>query len=179
MSKRWPGAATRSMARRSDDRLMLTRDVAGITIRPLRNGDAATVQALFDRLGDESRVRRFGAAKPRLPGRELVALARVDATHHVLVAHLTGDPRPAGIARLVREGTSAEVACAVADEYQGRGVGRTLLEELSTLARAAGITELRATVVGDNPRMVSLLTRLARRRESRWNGGELELVLGL
>jgi acetyltransferase len=167
------------MARRGDDRHMLTREVSGITIRPLRNGDAATVLALFDRLGDESRLRRFGAAKPRLTQSDLAQLARVDATHHVLVAHVSGDPRPAGIARLVRDGSSAEVACAVADEWQGRGIGRVLLEELATLARAAGIAELHATVVGDNPRIVSLLTPLGRRRESRWNGGELELVLAL
>jgi ribosomal protein S18 acetylase RimI-like enzyme len=167
------------MARRGDDRSVLTREVSGITIRPLRNGDAATVLALFDRLGDESRRQGFGAAKPRLAQSELAQLARVDGTHHVLVAHVAGDPRPAGLARLVRDGASAEVACAVADECQGRGIGRVLLEELTVLARAAGIVELRATVVGDNPRIVSLLTRLGRRRESSWSGGELELVLAL
>ena len=167
------------MARRGDDRSMLTREVSGVTIRPLRNGDAATVLALFDRLGDESRRHRFGTAKLRLTERELAQLARVDGTHHVLVAHVPGDPRPAGIARLVRDGSSAEVACSVADECQGLGIGRMLLDELTVLARAAGIVELRATVVGDNPRVVSLLTRLGQRRESRWNGGELELVLAL
>jgi GNAT superfamily N-acetyltransferase len=158
---------------------MLTHEVAGITIRPLRNGDAATVLAVFERLGDESRRHRFGAAKPRLTQTELAQLARVDATHHAVVAYVPGDPGPAGIARLVRDGPSAEVACAVADEWQGRGIGGVLLGELAALARAAGITELHATVAGDNPRIVSLLTRLGRRRESRWNGGELELVLGL
>jgi GNAT superfamily N-acetyltransferase len=179
MSRRWPAAATRSMARSGDDRCMHTREVAGITIRPLRNGDTATVLALFERLGDESRRRRFGGAKPRLSEWERAELARVDARHHVLVAHIGGDPLPAGIARLVRDGASAEVAFAVADEHQGRGIGRVLLDELAALARAAGIVELRATIVGDNPRAVSLVTRLAHSRETRWNGGELELVLGL
>jgi GNAT superfamily N-acetyltransferase len=179
MSRRWPDAATRSMARPGDDPSVLTREVSTITIRPLRHGDAATVLALFDRLGDESRRHRFGAAKPRLTDEELALLACVDGTHHVLVAHVPGDPRPAGIARLVRDGSSAEVACAVADECQGRGVGGVLLEELTALARAAGIVELRATIVGDNPRIVSVLTRLGRRRESRWHGGELGFVLAL
>jgi GNAT superfamily N-acetyltransferase len=167
------------MARRSDDGPMHTREVEGVTIRPLRNGDAATVAALFDRLGDESRRLRFGGPKPRLGDRETAELARVDSTHHVLVAYVAGDAGPAGIARLVREGSSAEIACAVADELQGRGIGRVLLEELAAAARAAGIVELRATVVGDNPRIVSLLTRLSRRRTTSWRPGELELVLGL
>jgi GNAT superfamily N-acetyltransferase len=158
---------------------MHARVVAGVTIRPLRDGDSATVAALFARLGDESRRRRFGGVKPRLCERELAELARVDASHHVLVAHLDGDPGPAGIARLVRRGERADVACAVADAHQGRGIGRVLLLELLGLARAAGISELHATICGDNPRAVSLASRLARVRRGGWDGGELELVLAL
>ena len=100
---------------------MHTRYVNGLTIRPLRNGDVDTVASLFDRLGAGSRQTRFCAAKPRLLAAELAALARVDADHHVLVAHVGGDPQPAGIARLVRRGAAAEVAFEVADAYQGRG----------------------------------------------------------
>lgn len=158
---------------------MHTRVVAGVTVRPLRDGDTATVAALHARLGEESRRRRFGGAKPRLAAHELAELARVDATHHVLVAHLDGDPGPAGIARLVRADGRAEVACAVADACQGQGIGRVLVLELAALARAAGIGELHATICGDNPRAVSLAARLARVRGRRWDGGELELVLAL
>lgn len=179
MSRRWPVAATRSGGARRDDRGMHTRHVDGVTIRPLRDGDTATVAALFARLGDESRRQRFGGAKPRLSGRELAELARVDGSRHALVAYLAGDPRPAGVARLARDGARAEVACAVADDCQGRGVGRALLMELAALARAAGLVELRATVCGDNPRAVSLVTRLARLRETRWEGGAREFVVAL
>jgi ribosomal protein S18 acetylase RimI-like enzyme len=79
----------------------------------------------------------------------------------------------------VRDGAAAEIAVAVADECQDRGIGRILLHELAAIARAAGIAELRATVVGDNPRVVSLLSRLGRLRRRAWEGGELEVVLGL
>jgi GNAT superfamily N-acetyltransferase len=154
---------------------MQTRWIDGLTIRPLRNGDTATVEALFARLGEESRHRRFGAAKPRLSGEELAQLARVDARHHVLVAFVDGDPEPAGIAGLVRDGAAAEVAFAVADEHQGRGVGRVLRDELTALARAAGIRELRAVVSGPNPPAVALMRGAC----ARWDGGELELVVGL
>src|SRR5436305_11508672 len=70
--------------------------VDGVSIRPLRNGDTETVATVFARLSDESRRRRFGGPKPRLSGTELEALARVDAEHHVLVAYVDGDRRPAG-----------------------------------------------------------------------------------
>ena len=151
---------------------MHTRFVDGIMLRPLCNGDTATVAALFARLGDESRRRRFGGPKPRLSAAELVALARVDATHHVVVAFAEGDPAPAGLGRLVRDGAVAEVAFAVADEHQGRGIGRILHDDLAGLARAAGVRELRALVCGHNPPAVALMRAPA----ARWSGGELELV---
>src|SRR6185503_7026053 len=118
MSTRWP-VAGKSWAMPSVHHLrMHTRFVDGLTIRPLRNGDTATVSALFDRLGERSRQRRFCGAKPRLSELELTSLARVDHAHHVLVGYVDGDPEPVGIARLVRSGTSAEIAFAIADAHQ-------------------------------------------------------------
>ena len=167
------------MARCTIIESMQTRHVDGLTIRLLRSGDTATVSALFERLGPRSRERRFCGAKPRLSADELRLLARVDAEHHVLVGYLDGDPEPVGIARLVRDGRSAEVAFAVADEYQGRGIGTILTRELAADARAAGITELVATVCGDNPPAVSLIARVADSLRVRWQGGERELVARL
>ena len=158
---------------------MHSRYVDGITIRPLRNGDGATICALFARLGDESRRQRFGGAKPRLSGDELALLARVDSTHHVLVAYVSGDPKPVGIARLVRRGRVAEVAFAVADDHQGRGVGSALARVLADDARAAGIVELHATVTGDSRRVASLLSRSSRKLQGSWAGGEYSLVAAL
>ena len=158
---------------------MHTRYIGGLTIRPLRDGDVETVTSLFDRLGAGSRQRRFCAAKPRFLDAELAALARVDADHHVLVAHVGNDPEPAGIARLVRQGAAAEVAFEVADVYQGRGIGSTLARELASDARAAGITELVATVCGDNPPAVSILKRVAQSLHVTWHGREREFVVGL
>ena len=179
MSRRWPAAAKRPRLASSTITAMQTRYVDGITIRPLRNGDTRTVAAVFERLGARSRERRFCGAKPRLAETELATLARVDADRHVLVAFVDGDREPAGIARLVRDGRSAEVAFEVADAHQGRGVGSVLARELAADARAAGITELVATVCGDNAAVVSLLRRVADSLDVTWHGRERELVLGL
>ncbi len=157
---------------------MQSRYLDGLTIRPLRNGDTATVSALFERLGERSRERRFCGAKPQLSHVELVHLARVDRDHHVLVGYVDGDAEPAGIARLVRDGDSAEIAFAVADRYQSRGLGSTLASALAADARAAGITRLVATVCGDNPGIVALLRRLGSLDVS-WRGRERDLVIGL
>src|SRR6266567_4394574 len=158
---------------------MHTRRVADLTIRPLRSGDTATILALFERLGDQSRTQRFGGAKPRLSEAELASRSRVDDSHHVLVAYVDGDPKPAGIARLARDGDGAEVAYAVADVHQRRGIGSVLARELAADARAAGIRELRATVRGDNQGVVSLITRYAKLVDTRWCAGEREFVAAL
>jgi GNAT superfamily N-acetyltransferase len=149
----------------------------GITVQQLRNGDTETVATVFERLSDESRRRRFGGPKPRLSTEELAFLARVDGAHHVLVAYVDGDRRPAGLARLVRIGRrSAEVAFEVADEHQGRGVGSALARVLGTDARAAGIVELQATVTGEHHQAAALLARTTRRLRSTWSAGECRLV---
>jgi ribosomal protein S18 acetylase RimI-like enzyme len=130
-----------------------------ILVRPLRNGDVDTVLAVFHRLGEQSRRRRFNGPKARLSEEELWQLARVDSTHHALVAYVEGDPDPVAIARLVRDGRSAEIAFEVANDYRRRGIGSALTEELLADARAAGITEITALVSSDDPVAVALLRR--------------------
>src|SRR6476659_3481749 len=176
MSKRWPVEGKLRATLHVQDLHMHSRFVDGLTIRPLRDGDTGTVAALFARLGERSRERRFCGAKPRLSEVELATLARVDADHHVLVGYVDGDPEPVGIARLVRSGATAEIAFAVADAYQSRGVGSVLASELAADARAAGITQLTATVCGDNPRILALLQRFGS-LHTHWRGGERELVV--
>ena len=128
-----------------------------LLVRPLRRGDTATVSAMFERLGERSRRTRFNGPKPRLSTTDLEQLAAADPNHHVLVAYVQGDPRPAAIARLARHGSSAEIAFEVADELQHRGIGSALTAELIADARAAGITEVTALVASDNPAALALL----------------------
>ena len=133
--------------------------VEGITIRPLRNGETAAVQAVFDQLGPSSRHLRFGGAKNVLSERDLAHLARVDSSHHVLLALVDG--QPIAIARLVRDGKEAEVAIEVADEWQGRRVGTVLMSRLAEDARAAGIERLHALVDAVNTASRALMRRAA------------------
>ena len=142
-------------------------------VRPLRHGDTATVQAVFDRLGDASRQARFNGLKHRLGEQELRWLATVGPNHHVLVAHVEGDPEPIAIARLVRAGSSAEIAFEVADAYQGRGIGSALAQELVADACLAGIVEVTALVRSDNRAALSVLHHVLGQLEARFEGPEL------
>ena len=44
----------------------------------------------------------------------------------------------------------AEIAFAIVDRYQGRGIGRALMRHLVTIARAAGLKKLIAEVLAEN-----------------------------
>ena len=160
-------------------RLLRLKRGETLVVRPLRNGDVDTVLAVFHRLGDDARRRRFNGAKPRLSEDELWQLARVDANHHALVAYVPGDREPVALARLARTGSSAEIAFEVADEYQQRGIGSALTEELLALARAAGITEITALVSADNSAALALLRRALDALEISFEGRELAITAAL
>lgn len=150
-----------------------------VTVRPLADGDTATVASLFDRLSRESRERRYHAAKPRLTQGELGCLAQVGPDSHVLVAHVDGDPLPAGMARLVRDAsdrTAGELAFEVADRYQGHGIGTLLVEMLLADARAAGIRRVGAWVQTSNRPALGLLRRVLDGASVRVEGAETLVV---
>lgn len=155
---------------------------AVVTVRPLADGDTETVAALFDRLGPESRADRFHGPKPRLTASDLRLLAEVGPDRHVLVAHVGGDPLPAGIARLARDRsdrTSAEIAFEVADRYQGAGIGTLLAELLLADARAAGLERVVAHVESANRPALAVLQRVLGRTTRRLDGTAVVVSGGL
>jgi ribosomal protein S18 acetylase RimI-like enzyme len=144
-----------------------------VRLQPLRHGDERTVMSVFERLSERSRFARFNGAKPCLSFGELRQLESVDRTHYVLVAYVDRDPQPVGIARFVRDGRSAEIAFAVADEYQRRGIGSAVAGKLIADARAAGITEIVALVSNNNRAALTVLRRVLGRIEIHLDGMEL------
>jgi ribosomal protein S18 acetylase RimI-like enzyme len=157
-------------------RVITPRHGPTLIVRPLRDGDAATVLAVFNRLGEASRRSRFNGPKPCLRDAELRELSRMDDAHHALVAWVEGDPLPIAIARLARTSRgSAEIAFAVADDYQHRGIGVALAAELVSDARLAGITEITALTSQDNPAALALLRRIARVVDVCFEGPELSI----
>jgi ribosomal protein S18 acetylase RimI-like enzyme len=160
-------------------RALMTSCGRPLVARPLRHGDVRTVIAIFERLGERSRRFRFNGPKPCLSRLELRQLASIDQARHALVAWAEGDPQPVAIARLVRNGHSAEIAFAVADEYQRRGVGSALTAELITDARAAGITEITALVSSGNTAAAALLRRVLHALAISFEGPELFIRAGV
>ena len=102
---------------------------------------------MFDGLSLESRRLRFHVPMPRLPTSFREQLARLDGRNHAAIAaRIDGDV--IGVGRLV--GVSAmecEMAMAVADRWQGQGIGRSILGELIDLAIGYGYERMIADVL--------------------------------
>jgi acetyl coenzyme A synthetase (ADP forming)-like protein len=140
------------------------RDGGSIHIRAIRPDDKERLLEHFSRLGARSVYFRFFGSKRRLTDAELRTFTELDFHRRVgLVATLqeNGRERIVGVGRyMARDDVGApqraEVAFAVADDHQGRGVGTLLLEHLAPIARANGITEFEADVLGENNQMLAV-----------------------
>ncbi len=140
----------------------ILRDGSSIHIRAIRSDDKVRLFEHFTGLSTHSRYQRFFGTKRALTREELRNLTELDfQTHVALVATLYDgvEERIIGVGRYIvgSRPTRAEVAFAVLDEYQGRGIGTLLLEHLSRIARAAAITEFEADVLAGNRKMLDVL----------------------
>jgi len=126
------------------------------------NRDTApeAVDAVFAGVSARSRYLRFHAPTPRMTASARRVLVDVDGQRHAAVcARIGGDP--VGIARVIRTGErTAEIAVAVVDLWQRRGVGRRLLEELTAVAARMGVAELHGDVLPDNEAMLALARKV-------------------
>lgn len=160
------------------DTEVILKDGGSIRIRAIRPDDKQRLLDHFYRLSERSVYFRFFSAKKRLTDEELRRFTEPDfRTHVALVATLreNGGERIIGVGRyMVHPGGDprrAEVAFAVADEHQGRGIGTALLEHLVPIARQNGISEFEADVLGENNQMLEVFARSGFRVNRSVEGG--------
>jgi acetyltransferase len=131
-------------------------------LRPVRPDDRAALACFLLALSPASRGLRFhGGVNPRSE-RLLDQLSQADGRRHIAwVATLPADgtERIVGEARCVGQKGAADMAIAVADDWQGRGLAGPLLQALQAAAREAGVRRLRADVLHRNQRMAAFLRR--------------------
>jgi GNAT superfamily N-acetyltransferase len=151
-----------------------------IMVRPLRHGERKPVLDVFAGLSERSRRLRFLGMKPRLPEHDLAYLVDVGCCGREAVAAIEQETgRSLGIARFVRDAGApeAEIAFEVIDDWQGRGLGGRLLEELKTLALEQGILRFRALIAHGNQPAFSLVHGLGELLSRRYADGGVELVV--
>jgi GNAT superfamily N-acetyltransferase len=140
---------------------VLLRDGSVVLIRQVHSADAALLADGFAHLSSRSRQLRFLTGKSDLTPAELRYFTEIDHHDHEALGALNPvDGHGLGIARyirLVEDPEGAEVAVAVIDAWQGRGLGTELLSRLADRARREGIGHFTALVAADNVSVIALL----------------------
>ncbi len=135
---------------------IVLRDGEVVHVRPITPDDGDRLVRFFERLGPESRYYRFFRVKQDLDPEEVEYFTTVDYDNRMALIVLDDDEM-VGVARYDRmddEPTVAEVAFAVADDHQGRGIGTELLQLLTAYARLHGVEKFRAFVLPENVQMM-------------------------
>lgn len=149
-----------------------------VRIRPGRPDDQRALMEAFERFSDESRYNRFFSAKPKLSDALATSLSQVDDEHQL--AWAVFDPeRPSAVgdesglaiasARLfvsADEPGLAEGTLAIVDEYQGRGLGRFLIELLISTAAIDGLETVKFEVLASNRAMRALMGKVGAHGEA-------------
>jgi GNAT superfamily N-acetyltransferase len=159
------------------------RDGRSAEIRALKPDDRADLTEALKRVSAESLFRRFFAPKRGFTEQEIAYYLNIDfVTHVALVAVIAEAERPAivgGGRYIVLQPGQAEVAFAVVDQHQGRGIGAALLRHLVAIARQAGLRELVAEVLPDNAPMLRMFKASGLPVTVRHGSGVVHVILGL
>src|SRR5215813_13730024 len=147
---------------------VILRDGTSVHLRAIRPDDRAELARGFAELSPEAVYFRFFRAKRRLTDDELAEFTELDFVKRaalVTTLRVGGDERMIAVARYAETDDSprpphrAEVAFTVGYVVQGRGLGTLLLDHLAVIARANGIAEFEADVLGENNRMLRVFAR--------------------
>jgi RimJ/RimL family protein N-acetyltransferase len=157
------------------------RDGSSVRIRPIEPDDKDTLERGFARLSDDSRYTRFLAPMKRLTPTMLAYLTEVDHhDHEALVAFDDHSGDGVGVARYVRiDGSTAEAAVTVVDDWQGRGLGTALTSMLAERALEEGIDRFTAVLLAENHDMIDLLESLGQVNVSERQGETLTVDVPL
>ena len=158
---------------------VVLRDGSTMRFRPPRLVDGPELLAFFHRLSDWSLYLRFHG-HPAVDERLVDPVLEPDWFERGALLGMQGD-RIVSLANYVRlrDAGTAEVAFAVADEFQGRGIATRMLERLAALASRAGIEEFLAEVMPDNGAMLRVFAEAGFETLRATEGGTTEVRLRL
>lgn len=140
-------------------------DGTRVTIRPIRPDDREIERAFVRGLSSNSKYFRFFSTIKDLSPQLLDRFTQVDYPREMaFIATIQAEMAELeiGVARYApgRSERTAEFAVVVADNWQGRGIGRELLRHLFGVAEDAGFTRIEGIVLRANKNMLRLSREL-------------------
>ena len=161
------------------------RDRTRVHLRSIVPEDEPLLHEAVAAMSERTVYFRFFSPIKRMSDALAHRLAVVDYNDRFALVATTrrpsGKERIVGVARYDRaRGTDvAEVAVAVIDEFQRRGLGGQLLAELARIARAHAIRSFSLIVLPENREMLGLLRKMGWIHQAKLNGGVYEISFDL
>jgi acetate---CoA ligase (ADP-forming) len=129
------------------------RDGSTVHVQPARPEDVERIESFLGALSDEARSFRFFSGATDLG--QMARLFTETSRGTSLLAVTSDDGQVVGHGQYFPDGTGgAEIAFAVADHWQGRGIATLLLAQLAEAAAAEGVRQFTAVVMTGNRRMI-------------------------
>ena len=168
-----------------DPHVVELRDNTRVHLRPIVPEDEPLLHEAVASMSERTVYFRFFSPIKRMSDALAHRLAVVDYNDRFAIVATTHRPndreRIVGVARYDRaRGTDvAEVAVAVIDEFQRRGLGGQLLAELARVAHAHGIRTFSLIVLPENREMLGLLRKMGWIHQAKLSGGMYEISFDL
>jgi acetate---CoA ligase (ADP-forming) len=157
---------------------VLLRDGSTLRLQAPTPADYDDIKAFFDGLSLESRYMRFhGYGRADVAARAAAEAGGVD--RFSLIARHDGPVVAVAGFDGLREPRAAEVAFAVADDFQRRGTGTRMLEQLAEIAAERGITRFDAEVLAANRAMLGVFEGAGFDVRRKGSFGELTVSLDI
>lgn len=136
-----------------------------VFMRPVKISDEPLLKDFFYDLSDNSLYRRFMSERKDMPHERLQEFVIIDYSKEMVVLaveQMDGKEVIVGVGQYnIDEPThTAEVAFAVRDTYQNKGIATTLLKYLTYLARKQGLHGFTAEVLVDNVPMLKVFEKM-------------------
>jgi acetyltransferase len=136
-----------------------------VEARPIRPEDAEMEREFVKGLSERTRYFRFMNSVRELSPAMLMRFTQIDYDREmafVAVRNEQGKDEEIAVARYVTnpDGKTCEFAVVVADAWQGRGLGRRMIETLIGVARSRGLQAIIGHVLAINQPMLALCARL-------------------
>jgi GNAT superfamily N-acetyltransferase len=165
---------------RREQYVEVLKDGHRLLVRPVRMSDEEALQDLFYALSNESARQRFLAHKSAYPRAEMQKL--VDADYVETFGLVASNPDTGELVAMARYDMDpatrfGDIAFAIRDDWQRRGVGSRLMQRMLEAARANGLLGFSADVLSSNRGMLMVFQQSGLCVQSQFDGAAYHLEM--
>ncbi len=167
-----------------DESHILSTDGLKIFIRPVKPEDAPLFTALFKKLTPTTIYYRFFGMLKELQPEMLARFTQIDYDREIALVALDEAAQTdnmLGVARIIGEpdGKTGEFSVLVGDDWQGKGIGSSLLEKCLAIAEKQGFKTVHGIALAENRNMLALGKKLRFEIGKDPETGDINLVIRL